>query len=71
MGPNQTYKLLQRKFINKTKKQPPEREKIFANDVANKGLISIIYKEFIQLNINMKNKQPKQKMYRRSKQTFL
>ena len=25
--------------INETKKQPPEREKIFANDATNKGLI--------------------------------
>ena len=36
---------------------------MFANDVTNKGLISKIYKQFTQLNIN-KNKQPNQKMGR-------
>ena len=29
--------------INKTKRQPTEWEKIFANDATNKGLISKIY----------------------------
>ena len=35
--------------INKMKRQPMEWEKIFANHVSDKGLISKIYKGFIQL----------------------
>ena len=56
--------------INKTKRQPTEWEKIFANDVTDKGLISKIYKQLIQLN-NKKTKQSYPKMGRRPKQTFL
>ena len=37
--------------INKTKRQPTEWEKIFANDVTDKGLVSKIYKQLIQLSI--------------------
>ena len=33
--------------INKMKRQPTEWEKIFANDISSKKLISKIYKEFI------------------------
>ena len=37
--------------INKTKRQPTEQEKIFANELNNKGSISKIYKQLMQLNI--------------------
>ena len=37
--------------INKMKKLPTEVERIFANNISYKGLISKIYEELIQLNI--------------------
>ena len=37
--------------INKTRRQPSEWEKIFANKSTDKGLISKIYKQLRQLNI--------------------
>ena len=43
--------------INKTKRQPTELEKIFANNATDKGLISRVYKQLTWLNIK-KNKQP-------------
>ena len=43
--------------INKLKRQSTEREKIFVNDVTNKGLIWKIYKQFIQPN-NKKSNNP-------------
>ena len=37
--------------ISKTKRQPTEWEKIFANDISDIGLVYKIYKELIKLNI--------------------
>ena len=47
-----------KEIVNKTKRQPSEWEKIFANEATDKGLISKIYKQLTQLNIK-KTTQPK------------
>ena len=44
-----------RETINKTKRQPSEWEKIFANEATDKGLISKICKQLMQLNIKKTN----------------
>ena len=36
--------------INKMKRQPSKWEKVFANEATDKGLMSTIYKQFMQLN---------------------
>ena len=52
--------------VSKVKRQPSEWEKIVATETTNKGLISKIYKQLIQLNTR-KTKKPNQKVEKRPK----
>ena len=45
----------EKKRISKTKRQLTEREKIFANDISDKRLVSKIYTELIKLNTQKTN----------------
>ena len=45
-----------KKTISKVKRQPSEWEKTIANETTDKGLISKIYKQLIQLNTRKTNK---------------
>ena len=56
--------------INKVKRQPSEWEKIIANETTDKGLISKIYEQIIQLNTRKKKNKP-QIVGKRPKQTVL
>ena len=58
--------------VSKVKRQPSEWEKIVASETTDKGLISRIYEQLIQLNTGKThNPIPNQKVRKRPKQTFL
>ena len=56
--------------VNKTKMQPTEWEKIFTNDISDKGLVSKIYKTY-QTQHPKNQKKTSQDMGRKHEQIFL
>jgi len=60
----------EKETTNKMKRQPSELEKIVTKETTDKGLISKIYKQFIQFNARKTNN-PVKKWEKRLKQTFL
>jgi len=56
MGPTSTQKLLHSKGNNKTKRQPTDWERKFANDMTVNRLVSKIYKQLMMLNNIKTNK---------------
>ena len=59
IGLHQDLKLYaSRNINNRVKRQPTEWEKVFANHISNKKLISRIYEELLKLN---RKKQPNSK----------
>ena len=55
--------------ISKVKRQPSEWETIIANETTDKGLISKLYKQLIQVNARKTNN-PVKKWEKKPKQTF-
>ena len=68
MGPELKSFCIAKETINKKKRRSSKWEKIFANEATDKGLISKICKQLMQLNIN---KKPNQTMGGTSRQIFL
>ena len=55
MEPHDTEDFCKANTINRTKRQPTEWEKIFTNSTTVRGVMSKIYKELKELDINKLN----------------